>query len=191
MSIYGIDVFMAEMSEHVSLTPWYTRKIRQAYRLAKELHRGQLRDGGERYFNHPREVARQYVQFCTILGFPVEANGIIAALLHDVVEDCVDIEIEDIVSFFNFTVAGYVDALTNRDGESKEDLHDRIANAPFTAKLIKIADRVHNVSTLNECRPAKRRKKILETEEIFVEIAYELGPKIGTILVDHMNQVKM
>ena len=185
----GIDRFVAEIEKYVELSDWYRRKIRQAYRTAKEAHRGQFRDGGDRYFDHPREVALMYVGICRTVGVAADPNGIIAALLHDVVEDCEDWTVQRVADEFNNTVAEDVDSLTNRKGETAEDLQDRIESASPHAKLIKLADRLHNLSTLNECSVEKRRRKVQETEDVFLGIAESVDPAIGTLFRARLAEV--
>lgn len=185
----GIDRFVEEVEKHISLTDWYRRKIRQAYRTAKEAHRGQFRDGGDRYFDHPREVALMYVGICRTVGASPDPNGVIAALLHDVVEDCEQWTVQRVADEFNNTVAEDVDSLTNRDDETAEDLQRRIENASPHAKLIKLADRLHNLSTLNECSVEKRRKKVRETEDVFFGIAESVDPVIVELFREHIAEV--
>jgi len=185
----GIAQFLEDVSGRMPLSEWFERQIVKAYRFSKEGHRGQLRDGGERYFNHPKEVALRYLHICATHDYAPEANGVIAALLHDLVEDVDDIYIDDIEATFNRTVAAYVDSLTNKPGETDEQFIGRLQNAANTALLIKIADRDHNLDTLDECEPEKRRKKIEETERLVIPIVDAFDDRLANLLKERMAAV--
>jgi len=176
MARYGLIAFLDSVGQHVELTEWKRRQISRAYRYAKDAHRQQTRDDGERFFNHPKEVALRYVELCVLSGHIPQANGVVAALLHDVVEDRPDISIEDIQFQFNRTVAAYVHSLTNVPGESEKEFAERLENASITALIIKFADRSHNLDTLDWCAPEKRQQKLHETEVVILPLAHDYPP---------------
>ncbi len=155
-------------------------KITKAYEYAKQLHEGQYRKSGEEYICHPVAVAE------IVAGLELDTDSICAALLHDTLEDCADkIDIEKIKKEFGTQVAELVDGLTKLVQiriEDKEDAHMESLRKMFLAMakdvrviFIKLADRLHNMRTLNAQPENKRRTIALETMHVYAPLAHRLG----------------
>ncbi len=152
--------------------------IERAFFLAKEAHEGVHRRSGEPYILHPLAVARIVVDE---IGLGVKS--VVAALLHDVVEDT-DYTVEDIESRFGPKIALMVDGLTKMSGVFKTDASEQAENFrkvlltlsdDVRVILIKIADRLHNMRTLGSMPPHKQMKITSETIYLFAPLAYRLG----------------
>lgn len=157
--------------------------LKAAYGFGLYAHQGQLRKSGEPYFEHPLQVA-------TTLGeLRLDADTLIAALLHDVPEDC-SVPLGDIRDNFGFQVAKLVDGVTKvsrltsrsagRAVQSKRQSENLRKMLVATAEdlrvlLIKLADRLHNVTTLGALPPSKRRAVAQETLEVYAPLAHRLG----------------
>ena len=153
-------------------------KINRAYFLAKEAHAGVRRRSGEPYMLHPIAVAQIAVD-----EIGLGAKSVIAALLHDVVEDT-DYTVEDIEHIFGPKIASMVDGLTKMSGVFNADTSEQ---AEYFRKvlltlsddvrviLIKIADRLHNMRTLQYMPLNKQIKITGETIYLFAPLAYRLG----------------
>jgi len=142
--------------------------IRRAYIIGEALHRGQTRDEGTPYFNHPIRVAM-------VLSDELnrrEATILCGALLHDVVEDS-DITVEDLRAMFNPEIADAVRLLTKNGGvETVDYLRAIEEESPGVALPIKLGDRLDNLRGLHLSRkPNKRAKYLGETMKYFVPLA--------------------
>lgn len=157
-----------------------TEKIKKAYEYAREMHSGQYRKSGEEYINHPVAVAE------IVAGLGLDTDSICAALLHDTVEDCSDkTDIDKIRKLFGDSVAELVDGLTKLvriPFEDKEDEHMENLRKMFFAMakdirviFIKLADRLHNMRTLDAQEESKRRRIALETMHVYAPLAHRLG----------------
>lgn len=156
------------------------QKIEKAYELAKKQHEGQFRKSGEPYIQHPIEVA--YI--CAKLQ--AGPSTLAAAFLHDVVEDT-DTTIEDIERDFGKDVAKIVDALTKiqrmklshmtaEDFEAEDHRKIFLGMAQDVRVIIvKLADRLHNMRTLDSLSPERQQALAKETIEVFTPIAHRLG----------------
>jgi guanosine-3',5'-bis(diphosphate) 3'-pyrophosphohydrolase len=165
--------------------------IRRAYTFAAEAHAPQVRESGEPYINHPLAVAE------TLASLHMDTATIVAALCHDVTEDC-NVPGSELESRFGREVARLVDGVTKLDkmqflhvdgDESRlsiqlngQDLWAENMRKMFLAMaedirvvLIKLADRLHNMKTLQFRPPAKRRRVAQETMEIYAPLANRLG----------------
>jgi len=154
-------------------------RIQKAFEFANNAHTGVKRKSGEPYIIHPIAVAKIVVE-----EIGLSATSIIAALLHDVVEDT-DYTLEDISNLFGEKVAQIVDGLTKLRGEFNAQ-HDSKQAHNFRKMLmtlsddvrvilIKLADRLHNMRTLDSMAPAKQLKIAAETLYIFAPLAHRLG----------------
>lgn len=153
-------------------------EIDKAFRLAEEMHRNQLRYSGQPYIIHPIAVAN------VLLDFGMDAPSIEAALLHDTVEDT-DVTLEQLKHEFGDEVAALVDGVTKLGKvplATKEEFQAENIRKMLLAMykdirviIIKLADRLHNMRTLDFMAPQKRRDIALETLEIYAPIAHRLG----------------
>jgi len=152
--------------------------IRKAYEFADELHKGQVRQSGEPYITHPLSVA--YI----LSEMHADKDTICAALLHDTLEDC-EVTKEEIAETFNKDVANLVDGVTkiskmNFSSKAEQNLANTrkiITGLTNDARIIiiKLADRLHNMRTLEHKSTFKQKENAVETMEIFVPLAYYIG----------------
>ncbi len=153
-------------------------KFDKAYNFANEAHDGQLRYSGQPYIIHPIAVASILVDLC------MDYQSVVAALLHDTVEDT-DVSLEKVKSEYGEDVAKLVDGVTKlgkvplstREEEQAENIRKMLLamSEDIRVIIIKLADRLHNMRTLEFMRPQKRRDKALETLEIYAPLAHRLG----------------
>ena len=152
--------------------------IKRAYFLAKEAHKGVRRRSGEPYIIHPIEVA-----LIAVREIGLGTKSVVAALLHDVVEDT-DYTVEDIARIFSPKIASMVDGLTKMAGvfnskssEQAEYFRKVLLTLSDDVRviIIKIADRLHNMRTLGAMPRNKQIKITSETIYLFVPLAYRLG----------------
>lgn len=152
-------------------------RIVAAYMLAKEAHQGQMRKSGEPYIVHPIAVARIVAE-----EFELGANPIMAAFLHDVVEDT-PYTLDDIKERFGEDVAFLVGVVTKQKkseyNQSKQidNYRQILASVQFDVRaiLIKLADRLHNMRTLESMKPDKQMKIAGETDYFYAPLANRLG----------------
>ena len=156
--------------------------IRRAFEVALDGHKNQRRKSGEAYIFHPLAVAKIVAQ-----EIGLDATSIAAALMHDVVEDSPDYSIEDIEKQFGKTISTIVDGLTKISSLSKEKDMDVSLQAENFRKMlltlnddvrviiIKIADRLHNMQTMDAMRPDKQEKIASETLYIYAPLAHRIG----------------
>ncbi len=153
-------------------------QIRAAYEYAREHHGEQMRRDGTPFITHPINVAQ------IVAEMRLDSESIIAALLHDCIEDT-DTTYEDVAKIFGVTVADIVDGVTKltrvkystMEEEQMENLRKMLfaMSRDIRVILIKIADRLHNMRTMEYQTPAKQKKKAFETMEIYAPIAHRLG----------------
>ncbi|MDE7011518.1 MAG: RelA/SpoT family protein, partial [Oscillospiraceae bacterium] len=153
-------------------------QIRAAYEYANAHHGAQLRRDGTPYITHPINVAQ------IVAEMRLDSESIISALLHDCIEDT-DSTYDDIARLFGATVADIVDGVTKltrvtfstMEEEQMENLRKMLfaMSRDIRVILIKIADRLHNMRTMEYQTPEKQKKKSFETMEIYAPIAHRLG----------------
>ncbi|MDP3580727.1 MAG: HD domain-containing protein, partial [Ignavibacteria bacterium] len=152
--------------------------IKKAFQLSYESHKNDFRASGEPYFNHPYEVAMIVAREISL-----DDISVISALLHDVVEDS-DISIEFITKEFGSEVAEIVDGVTKIGGVFKGQEITQAENyrklllsmiKDVRVILVKFADRLHNMRTLEFVSPQKQRRIAKETLEIYAPFAHRFG----------------
>ena len=198
ITIYGVTEMTTATTDAKTLidristyvSPDMAGLVEQAYQFADECHRGQKRVSGEPYIAHPLQTA------LFLVDLRLDVNTIVAALLHDVVEDC-DVALDELASRFGTEVAKLVDGVTkltkldvrlqqSGSGQSLFEEQDHlyaeslrkmlVAMAEdIRVVLIKLADRLHNMRTLDVLPPEKRRRIAQETLDIYSPLAHRLG----------------
>ena len=171
----SIESLFANMEQRISAEDM--QRVRDAYALATEAHREQRRKTGEPYIIHPIAVARIVAE-----ELELGANPVIAAFLHDVVEDT-DYTIEDIRERFGDDVAFLVGVVTKHKKDKYEkskqvdNYRQILASVQYDVRaiLIKLADRLHNMRTLDSMRPDKQMKIAGETDYFYAPLANRLG----------------
>lgn len=153
-------------------------KISKAFIFGADAHETQMRSSGEPYFTHPVEVA------CILADVKMDVDTIIAALLHDVVEDT-EFTAEDIAERFGEKVSQLVEGVTkltqirhkNRAEQQAENFRKMLMSVTKDVRVIfiKLADRLHNMRTLAPLKPEKKRRISQETLDVFAPIAHRLG----------------
>lgn len=153
-------------------------EVIRAYRFSAEAHRGQVRRSGEAYICHPISVAH------ILSEMRMDSNTIMAALLHDVIEDT-GVSKEQLKQLFSAEVAELVDGVTKLgkiNNESQAEAQADNVRKMFLAMakdlrviIVKLADRLHNMRTLQSMPPVKKRRIAKETMEIYVPLANRLG----------------
>ncbi len=163
-------------------------KIRYAYFVAEKAHEGQTRSSGESYIHHPLAVAR------ILVDLRMDDDSIVAALLHDVLEDCPEIKVETLAAEFGEDVVALVEGVTKLKFKPQAELSDRqraVAETNRTAEtlrkmllamakdfrvmVIKLSDRLHNMMTLDALPPEKQTRIASETLDIYAPLAARLG----------------
>ncbi len=164
---------------YTNLTKDDKKNIRQAFDVAVDAHKNQRRKSGEAYIFHPIAVAKIVAS-----EIGMDATSIVAALLHDVVEDT-SYTLSDIEQMFGETVARIVDGLTKISSLKKdkdislqaENFRKMLLtlNDDVRVIIIKIADRLHNMQTMDAMRPDKQVKIASETLYIYAPLAHRIG----------------
>lgn len=178
-------------------SPEDVEQIDKAFNTANRAHEGQLRCSGQPYVIHPILVAKIVAE----LG--MDKESVIAALLHDVVEDT-DLTLEDVTEKFGKSVASLVDGVTKlgkvplstREEVQAENVRKMLLamSEDIRVIIIKLADRLHNMRTLEFMPPQKQRDKALETLEIYAPIAHRLGiravkEELEDLAIKHLDPV--
>ena len=155
-----------------------TKRLFDAFTYADAAHHGQLRKSGEPYIIHPIAVAE------IVADLELDVDSVIAALLHDCIEDTTSTH-EEIAKKFGPTVAELVEGVTKltrvqyvtKEEEQMENLRKMLIamSRDIRVILIKVCDRLHNMRTMEYQSPKKQREKSLETMEIYAPIAHRLG----------------
>jgi guanosine-3',5'-bis(diphosphate) 3'-pyrophosphohydrolase len=174
--VASVSVLTAKLAEYMNASE--LKKVKEAYRFSDEMHLGQVRKSGEPYISHPIAVA----EICA--DWKLDAQAIMAALLHDVMEDQ-DVKKDELIERFGAPVASLVDGLSKLEKIEFQSLIEAQAEnfrkmllamaSDVRVILIKLADRLHNMRTLEHMTPAKKRRIASETMEVYVPIAHRLG----------------
>ena len=176
MGVASVTQLTTRLAEYLS--PSELKKVKEAYRFSDEMHLGQVRKSGEPYISHPIAVA----EICA--EWKLDAQAIMAALLHDVMEDQ-DVKKDELIERFGASVASLVDGLSKLDKiEFQSQVEQQAENfrkmllamaRDVRVILVKLADRLHNMRTLGVMSADKRRRIARETMEVYVPIAHRLG----------------
>jgi RelA/SpoT family (p)ppGpp synthetase len=172
----GISQLVSKLEGY--LPPAEVERIQDAYDFAFEAHQGQRRRSGEPYITHPVAVAD------LLADLRLDPQTLIAAILHDVIEDTPTLK-EEINRRFGQEVAELVDGVSKLDqiqfksrGEAQAESFRKMLFAmvrDIRVIMVKLADRTHNMRTLGAMPPAKRRTVARETLDIYAPIAHRLG----------------
>ncbi len=165
-----------------------TRKIRYAYYVSEQAHKGQFRTSGEPYITHPLAVAR------ILVDLNVDDDTICAALLHDVIEDNPDVSAEEIGEIFGPEIRHLVEGVTKLKFKGPEAMSEKertaaqVMRAAETLRkmllamatdlrvmVIKLADRLHNMQTLGSLSSGKQARIATETLDVYAPLAARLG----------------
>ena len=160
------------------LKPEDVQLLRQAFEVSRDAHEGQTRKSGEPYITHPLAVAAMLVDW------RMDAQGVAAALLHDVLEDT-GVSKATLAEHFGKTIADLVDGLSKlerleyqtKETAQAENFRKMVLAMARDVRVIivKLADRLHNMRTLDSMREDKRKRIALETLEIYAPIANRIG----------------
>ena len=171
-----LEHFLSQLGAY--LKPEDIEQVEKAYHFSANAHRGQFRSSGDPYISHPLAVAE------TLAHWRLDPQALCAALLHDVTEDTA-ITKEQIAQDFGKVTAELVDGVSKLDRLEHQSYEEAQAEnfrkmllamaQDVRVILIKLADRLHNMRTLDAVRPEKRRRIARETLEIYAPIANRLG----------------
>ncbi|MBC3935606.1 bifunctional (p)ppGpp synthetase/guanosine-3',5'-bis(diphosphate) 3'-pyrophosphohydrolase [Undibacterium sp. CY7W] len=174
--VASTSALSARLSEYMSAAD--LKLVKEAYRFSDEMHLGQVRKSGEPYISHPIAVA----EICA--EWKLDVQAIMAALLHDVMEDQ-DVQKEELIERFGAPVATLVDGLSKLEKiEFQSQIEAQAENfrkmllamaRDVRVILVKLADRLHNMRTLGVMSPEKKRRISRETMDVYVPIAHRLG----------------
>ena len=187
-TIYTIDMIIQKILDEEK--QYDLSKIISSYEFAAKAHANQVRSSGEPYITHPLAVA--YI----LLEFGMDTDTICAALLHDVVEDT-DVTLDEIKKLFGQDVAMLVDGVTKlgkiplftREEQQAENVRKILLamSQDIRVIIIKLADRLHNLRTLEYQTPAKQKEKARESLEIYSPLAERLGISKIKIEMDDLS----
>ena len=171
--------------------------IKKAYYFAVEAHKGQMRTSGEEFYTHPVSVAK------ILIKFGMDSESIAASLLHDVIEDT-SVTRDDITEKFGANIAALVDGVTKlgklpvstTEQEQAENIRKMLIAMAKDIRviIIKLADRLHNMRTIDFMPEQKQRDKALETLEVYAPIAHRLGiravkEELEDLSIKHLDPV--
>lgn len=176
---YSFDDIIKAIEKYSSKKKYDLEKIEKAFLFGKSAHEGQFRKSGESYFNHPIATA------LIIIKLGMDSDSVVAALLHDVVEDT-EITVETVEKEFGHDVATLVEALTKlnnlpyvtREEAQAENIRKMLLAMSEDTRviIIKLADRLHNMRTIEGHKSEEKRRDIAkETLDIYAPIAHRLG----------------
>jgi guanosine-3',5'-bis(diphosphate) 3'-pyrophosphohydrolase len=152
--------------------------IVRAYETARESHDGQFRKSGEPYITHPLAVAQ------ILASYGLDTDTVVAALLHDTVEDT-GVTLEQVTEEYGETVAALIDGVTkldrikfsNREDQQAATIRKMVVAMARDVRvlLIKLADRLHNIRTIQPLEPDRQQRIAAETLEVYAPLAHRLG----------------
>jgi GTP diphosphokinase / guanosine-3',5'-bis(diphosphate) 3'-diphosphatase len=188
--------FFQELAHKHQHSDWGLKKIYTAYWFSKNVHRPQKRDNGERYFEHPLRVAKTLID----IGYD-DVTTISTALLHDVVEDTFSPE-SVIVDLFGPEIWSNISVLSKTRMvldpisfelvvKAKQDTNLYFMNlttANKTARLVKLSDRLDNITDLDTFTPQRRTKYIKETIDFILPIARNTEPLLEKKITDIISK---
>ena len=173
-----VSTFAALSEKLTYLSKTDLKSVREAYKFADQAHLGQLRASGIPYITHPLAVAG------LVADWKLDAQALMAALMHDAMEDC-GVTKPELIERFGSPTADLVDGLTKLDklqfstreeGQAESFRKMLLAmSRDVRVILIKLCDRLHNMRTMDAMLPEKRARIARETIEIFAPIAHRLG----------------
>lgn len=175
-----VDDYLKELLDFIDKNEKQYDKalITKAFELARDAHQGQKRKSGEEYIIHPVSVAK------ILLELGMDTESLVAALLHDVVEDTQTSQ-EEITRLFGRDISLLVSGVTklgripysSREQQQAENIRKMLLamSQDIRVIIIKLADRLHNMRTIDAMPPQKQRDKALETMEVYAPIAHRLG----------------
>ena len=180
VEVKGFALLQEEMQKY--LPPEKIALVEDAYHFAEEAHRGQLRKSGGPYLEHPLQTA------LILAELQLDSSSLVAALLHDIPENC-GIPVKEIEARFGSEVGKLVDGATKLDKVSlqapaavaketqAENLRKMLVAIAEDLRVVfvKLADRLHNMRTLDAMPPEKQRSIAQETVEIYAPLAHRLG----------------
>ena len=154
------------------LSPWFTEtdmeEIHAAYSFSEWGHQNQLRDDGTPYFEHPKAVS---LIIFDVLNVKRDWRIVVAALIHDIREDQGRFLTERRIQINFQKSTAMTIKFVSKDEHSKEIFMPRLKNCDdWRAILLKLADRIHNMRTLNKCTREKQARQVEETREHFFEL---------------------
>lgn len=166
------------LRQHKALVPADEEFLWEVYCFAREAHRGQRRQSGQPYFDHPYHTAK------ILAEMNMDPLTIAGGLLHDVVEDT-EVKYDDIVQRFGEELAQLVEGVTkisgitfrNRQEEQADNFRKMLISVAEDIRvlIIKMADRLHNMQTLSSLPPIKQRRIAIETRDVYAPLAHRLG----------------
>ena len=172
------QALVAKMRERAELTPADADFIWAVYLFARDAHRGQRRQSGESYFEHPYQTAK------ILAEMNMDTITIAGGLLHDVLEDT-RVTFDDIAQKFGLELARLVEGVTkisgitfrNRQEEQADNFRKMLLSVAEDIRvlIIKLADRLHNMQTLASLPPIKQRRIAIETRDVYAPLAHRLG----------------
>lgn len=169
---------IAPLQQRKQLSPADEEFLWRVYCFAREAHRGQRRQSGEPYFEHPYHTAK------TLAEMNMDPLTIAGGLLHDVLEDT-QVTFTDIAEQFGNDLAKMVEGVTkisgitfrNRQEEQADNFRKMLISVADDIRvlIIKMADRLHNMQTLSSLPPIKQRRIAIETRDVYAPLAHRLG----------------
>ena len=183
----------------LKITPADMKELESAYEFAKYGHRTQVRDSGERYFEHPRAVALILIDELRI----TDVGMLIAAFLHDILEDAYLLTPDRMRNSFvrhGERVASLVSGVTKpkkndprfkTEKQRNKFYKEQVKQASLEVKLLKLVDRLHNTRTLGGCSLEKQKRKIEETRRDYFPLINDVAaehPEIAKYLLTQLEE---